>query len=133
MLAGFLNDYLNINPLPGDVLVPIPVHKSRLKERGYNQSSLLAGELGKLRHIPVTTDCLVRKTHSSPQARTATAAERKENVINAFACADSRLAGKQVILIDDVSTSGATLNAGARALKASGVKTVWGLTLALEL
>jgi predicted amidophosphoribosyltransferase len=59
--------------------------------------------------------------------------ERRINVANAFSCRDQRLKGKQVLLIDDVSTSGATLDACAQALKEAGATTVWGLVLAKEI
>ncbi len=132
-MAGLLNDYLTENPLPGDVLVPVPLHRKRLRERGYNQSALLAGELGKLSGLPVITGCLVRQSYTAPQARSVAVADRRKNVAEAFACRDSRLKDKRVILIDDVSTSGATLNACAAVLKDAGAASVWGLVMALEL
>lgn len=132
-LAGFLHEFHKDNPLPGDVLVPVPIHRKRLRERGYNQSSLLAHELGRLSGLPVIDDSLIRRSYTPSQARATSAADRLENVAGAFACVDERLRDKQVILIDDVSTSGATLNACAGVLKSSGAITVWGLVLALEL
>jgi len=133
LLAQLLSDYLVSNPVPGEVLVPVPLHHKRLRERGYNQSSLLAQQLGKLANLPVVDDCLVRQRHAPPQARTSTVDERRSNVANAFFCRDRRLEGKQVLLIDDVSTSGSTLDACARALKEAGATTVWGLVLAREI
>jgi ComF family protein len=133
LLAQWLNDYLVSNPVPGEVLVPVPLHHKRLRERGYNQSSLLAKELGKLTNLPVVDDCLIRQRHAPPQARTLTVDERRSNVANAFLCRDRRLENKQVLLIDDVSTSGSTLDACARALKEAGATTVWGLVLAREI
>jgi len=132
-LAELLQDYLATNPVPGEVLVPVPLHPKRIRERGYNQSSLLAKELGKLTGLPVADDCLIRQQHTPPQAKTATVDERRNNVANAFTCRDSRLQDRQVLLIDDVSTSGATLDACAVALKAAGATTVWGLVLAREI
>ena len=132
-LAKLLQDYLVTNPMPGEVLVPVPLHQKRLKERGYNQSRLLAQELAKLINLPVVDDCLIRQRHAPPQARTSTVDERRSNVANAFSCRDHRLRDKQVLLIDDVSTSGATLDACAAALKASGATSVWGLALAREI
>ena len=132
-LAKLLHDYLITNPVPGEVLVPVPLHRKRWRERGYNQSSLLARELGKLIGLPVVDDCLVRQQYAPPQARTASVSERKSNVAGAFACRDGRLGGKQVLLIDDVSTSGATLDACAGALKSAGAASVWGLVLATEI
>lgn len=131
-LTTLLRDYLITNPIPGEVLVPVPLHPKRLRERGYNQSHLLAQELGKLIHLPVVGDCLTRQRHTPPQARTSSVDERRSNVVSAFTCYDRRLQDKQVLLIDDVTTSGATLDACAAALKAAGVSSVWGLALATE-
>jgi ComF family protein len=133
LLAGWLYDYLVAKPLPADVLVPVPLHRKRLRDRGYNQSALLAKELGRLSGLPVVVDNLVRRRYAVPQARSAGIAERQRNVAAAFACPDGRFRGKQVLLIDDVSTSGATLDACAGVLKDSGAATVWGLVIALEL
>ncbi len=132
-LAKLLQDYLITNPVPAEVLVPVPLHRKRLRERGYNQSSLLARQLGKLVNLPVVDDCLMRQRHAPPQARTSTVKERQGNVTDAFTCRDLRLRDKQVLLIDDVSTSGATLDACAAALKATGVTSVWGLVMAREI
>jgi len=131
-LAKLLKDYLTTNPIPGEVLVPVPLHQKRLKERGYNQSQLLARELGKFMTLRVVDDCLIRQRYATPQARTPSVKERQSNVANAFICRDQRLQAKQVLLIDDVTTSGATLNACASALKAAGASSVWGLVLATE-
>ena len=132
-LAKLLQDYITNNPVPGEVLVPVPLHKKRLRERGYNQSQLLAKELGKLINVPTADDCLIRQQHTLPQTRTRTVAERQNNVAHAFTCDDYRLRNKHIILIDDVSTSGATLNACATVLKAAGAASVWGVALAREI
>jgi ComF family protein len=132
-LAQLLNDYLVIHPLPGEVLVPVPLHPKRLRERGYNQSVLLARELSKLTSLPLIVDCLARQRHTSPQARTATVEERRSNVSGAFKCPNGRVWKKQVLLIDDVATSGATLDACAGELKAAGATSVWGLVMAREI
>ena len=132
-LAKLLQDYLITNPVPAEVLVPVPLHRKRLRERGYNQSSLLARQLGKLANLPIVDDCLIRQRHAPPQARTATVEERQSHVTDAFACRDHRLRDKQVLLIDDVSTSGATLDACAAALKVAGATSVWGLVMAREI
>ena len=132
-MSRLLYNYIYYNPIPGDTLVPVPLHAKRLKERGYNQSSLIAHNLGKLSELPVVDNCLVRTRHIQPQARTANVDERRENVEGAFSCLTDELRGKQVILIDDVSTSGATMNACAHALKEAGASTVWGLVVAREI
>jgi len=131
-LAELLADYLKANPLPGEALVSVPLHPRRLKERGYNQSSLLARELGKYIGLPVIEDCLVRVKQAQPQVKAVDVEERRRNVADAFACRDERVKGKRIILIDDVCTSGATLESCAAALKNKGATSVWGLTLARE-
>jgi competence protein ComFC len=132
MLAGLMNDYLKVSPINGDVFVPVPLHKSRIRERGYNQSALLAKELSKLSGLPVVTDSLIKRSKTPPQAKSASVDERKKNVAGVFSVRDDRLRGKKVILIDDVSTSGATLDACAGVLKEAGTVSVWGFTLARE-
>ena len=132
-LAQLLNEYLVESPVPCEIFVPVPLHHKRLKERGYNQSALLAKELGRLMGLPVNEFTLVRSSYNLPQAKTANVEERKQNVSGVFSCLDEVLHDKQVLLIDDVATSGATLNACALALKMAGVKSVWGLTLAREI
>ena len=132
-LAELLADYLQLNPLPGEALIPVPLHPRRLKERGYNQSSLLARELGQLVNLPVIEDCLIRVKQAHPQVKAANVEERRKNVIDAFVCRDGKVTGKKVILIDDVCTSGATLESCAAALKSKGAISVWGLTLAREI
>jgi ComF family protein len=132
-LAELLADYLGSNPLTGEVLVCVPLHPRRLRERGYNQSSLLVKELSKRIDLPVIEDCLIRIKQVQPQVRAGDVEERRRNVADAFACRDNRVSGKQIILIDDVCTSGATLESCAAALKSGGALSVWGLTLAREI
>jgi len=132
-LAELLADYLQLSPLPGEAIVPVPLHPRRLRERGYNQSGLLAVELGRLTNLPVTEDSLIRVKEGRPQVRAANAKERRRNVANAFICRDEKVSGKQIILVDDVCTSGATLESCASALKSKGAIMVWGLTLAREI
>ena len=132
-LAKLLHDYLIAYPLSAEVLVPVPLHPKRLRERGYNQSGLLAQELGKLTNLPVVEGCLIRRHHTPPQARTTTVEERWSNTADAFVCRDRELRDRSVLLIDDVSTSGATLDACAAALKDAGANSVWGLVVAREI
>jgi ComF family protein len=130
-LGRLLADYLHTYPLPGDILVPVPLHSRRLRERGYNQSALLAKETGRLMGLPVDEGTLLRKRDTITQAKTANAAERHLNVTDAFSCR-KELGGERVLLIDDVCTTGATLEACSVALKTAGAGSVWGLTVARE-
>ena len=132
-LAQLMSEYLENNPLSGEVLVPVPLHNKRLRERGYNQSALLAKELGALMNIPVDETSLVREKFVIPQARTTSVEERRANVVGVFACRGDGVHGKRVLLIDDVATSGATMNACASVLKTAGAVAVCGLALAREI
>jgi len=132
-MTQFLYNFLQENPVPGDLIIPVPIHKNRIKQRGYNQSSLISAELGKLIGIPVVENCLVRARDTYPQVRSLNLDQRRKNVHNAFTCNSGTYDGKKVILIDDVCTSGATLEACAVALKKGGFESVWGVTIAREI
>jgi ComF family protein len=113
---------------PGDVVIPIPLSTQRLRERGYNQAGLLArgfAELAGLTYLPRgVTRC--RETRSQVGL---SADQRRANVAGAFQSRPAHIAGKNIILVDDVCTTGATLAACAQALRSAGAQQVWGLTL----
>lgn len=132
-LAGFMSRYFQENGLAGDVLVPVPLHDKRLRERGYNQSQLLAAELSRRISVAVNTGMLKRVRMTKPQARSAGVHERKTNMKNTFVCISGEAAGRDVVIVDDVCTSGATLESCAAALKAAGANHVTGFTLAREI
>jgi ComF family protein len=128
-LGELMSSYWEKNPLPAEIIVPVPLHKDRLRERGYNQAALLAKEFGKSVGLPVSENSLVRVRATQPQVDL-NAQERKENVSDAFCCSNMDLKGKQVLLIDDVCTTGATLEACSVALQQVGARSVWAFTLA---
>ena len=111
------------------VIVPIPLHPSRQRQRGYNQAALLARELGTHLHCPVVEGALLRVRATAPQVGLGIE-ERRANVQDAFRCTDDRLQGLHVLLVDDVCTSGSTLESACLALKAAGVASVLAYTLA---
>lgn len=131
-LGELLARYLQARPIPMDAVVPVPLHPWRLRERGYNQSALLAREMGRLLGVPVEEGSLVRRSNGRAQVKAADAAERRRNVEGAFICKDKRLGGRHVVILDDVCTTGATLDSCTVALKGAGAASVWGLTLARE-
>ncbi len=131
-LGRFMTDFLKSNDLPGDTLVPVPVHKSRLRERGYNQSELLALTIHRLTGMPVFLAALKKVKPTPPQADSASVEARRLAVVGSFRCYNN-FKGRRVILIDDVATSGSTLSECAQVLAAAGAAEVRALTLAREI
>ena len=127
-LGSLLAEYVRRTELEATVVVPVPLHGERLAQRGYNQAALLARVLGRALGLPVVEGSLVRVRHTLPQVDL-NAAQRRENVRDAFRCVDDRLAGHRVLLVDDVYTTGATLLACGAALHQARVASAWGLTL----
>lgn len=132
VLASLVSDYFVVNLLPADMIIPVPLHSKRLRQRGYNQSKLLAKELSALSGVPMDSASLARITSAMPQVRAQTTAQRKTNVADAFICQDGTVRSRRVILVDDVCTSGATLEACARALKQGGAASVRGFAVARQ-
>lgn len=128
-LGQLLSGYLQEHNLPVEVIVPVPLHPTRVQERGYNQAALLARQLGQQTGLPVVENSLLRVKKTLPQVDL-NAQERKENMQGAFRCADDRLVGRRVLLIDDVCTTGATLEASSVALREHKAHSVWALVLA---
>jgi len=128
-LGEMLSDCWDADPLPVDVIVPVPLHAVRLRERGYNQSVLLARQLARHSGLAIEEGGLVRVAATVPQVGLTTA-QRAENVRDAFRSPGSALQGCRVLLVDDVLTTGATLRACAQTALAGGASAVWGLALA---
>ena len=132
-LSGYLEEMLAQDDLAFDLIVPVPLHKRRLRQRGYNQSEVIARHVGKMTGTIVEAKTLRRVTYAGPQARAASADERRTNVAQAFQFEGGSLVGVKIAVIDDVTTTGATLRACATALKRGGAAEVWGITVAREL
>jgi ComF family protein len=128
-LGDLLAEGWRTQQLAADWLIPVPLHPARQRERGYNQSELLARRLSQRVNVPWSATTLTRTRLTAVQM-TLDAAQRRANVAGAFASADPRLRGARVIVIDDVCTTGATLDACAAALLAMGATSVVGLTVA---
>jgi len=128
-LAPLLATCYTTTKLNTETIVPVPLHRTRYKYRGYNQAELLANELAKLIHQPINAQTLIRHRSTKSQM-TLNAVERQHNVANAFICRNNHLQNKTVLLIDDVCTTGATLDACAEAMRQAGAEAVFGLTLA---
>jgi ComF family protein len=117
--------------LDSALLVPVPLHSTHLRERGYNQAGLLAESVSKACKLAIDEIHLVRVRQTRSQVGLGLH-ERAENVANAFEWRGASLAGKNILLVDDVCTTGATLNACATALKGAGANHVRAITLTRE-
>lgn len=110
-----------LRPLPVDAIVPVPMHPSRQRQRGYNHAELLAREAADCLGLPVI--CALERTRNTPQQARLSDEQRRHNQQGAFACTQS-VAGLQILLTDDVFTTGATANACARTLLEGGAAAV---------
>jgi ComF family protein len=132
LLAELLHRHLLYKPIMVDALLAVPLHHKRLRERGYNQSALMARELARLSGISYL-EGLVKNRHTVSQVASTNKRQRRNNVSSAFSCHNTAINDKGVLLVDDVATTGATLDACASALKTAGAARVYGLTLAREI
>ncbi len=133
-LGDLLTSKYRASGLQADVIIPVPLHAGRRLQRGYNQSNLLAQHCSRQIGIPVREDILLRRRATPAQVGLA-ARERLQNVAGAFVCSPA-FAGRvprRVLLIDDVCTTGATLEACSEPLFAAGAQEVWALVLARPL
>lgn len=135
-LARLLADAARQADFAADVIIPMPLHTQRRRERGYNQAALLARPLANALKIPLREDVLTRSRATKPQTRLSRR-DRYANVAGAFALASPAvaplLAGKRLVLVDDVTTTGATLEAAAEALLAARPTAIIALAVARPL
>ena len=113
-----------------EIIIPIPLHPKRRRRRGYNQAEILAGELSKLTGIPADFSTLVRIRNSVPLKQLA-GRERRRNMKGVFAVSRNFVPGASVLLVDDIYTTGSTMDAAAEILKKSGVGKVYFLTISI--
>lgn len=121
LVADNLVPALAMRPRP-DLVIPMPLHPQRLRERGFNQAAEIARHVGNALTIPLAPNAVLRVRHTDPQARLPLD-KRKKNIRGAFA-ATQDLSGKKVAIVDDVMTSGASLDELAKTLKAAGAVSV---------
>ena len=127
-LAELMSAHLMERSGTADVIAPVPLHPSRERERGYNQSEHLAREISKSTGIPMAADVLARTRNTPPQVSMSTPDERRQNVIGAFECVGD-VTGKRVLLVDDVVTTGATVAECSAQLRKAGAASIWVLSL----
>ena len=122
-LGDILKGCLEREPFSGNLIIPVPLHRSRQRQRGYNQAQLLAARLGR-----PTDPRLLRRCKNTPSQTGLSRSERKRNLASAFEV--RRDVKGTVIVIDDVYTTGSTMNEVARTLKRAGAERVEVLTVA---
>lgn len=131
-LGTLLASHVHAHPLPSDALIPVPLHPHRLRERGFNQSELLAHGVAQACGTLLHTAGLVRSRNTAHQMELDFLA-RQENVRGAFVWHSPSPPPVRVLLVDDVLTTGATMSACAEALRAAGTREVRALVLARSL
>ena len=133
ILADLLENYLQKYKiwLPKEaLLVPIPLHKNRERKRGFNQAKLIARHLSERLGLELAENVLKKTKATRPQIELR-AEERRKNLTGAFAVSDpQKIQNKIILLLDDVKTTGTTLEEAAVVLKQAGAKRVWAITVA---
>jgi ComF family protein len=132
LVSDLAEEFISLTRIPtyrrdDRVLVPIPLHPARLRDRGFNQAEVLGNILAKRLNIPARTDILQRVKETEPQASIKKRADRLENMRNIFSC--KNVSGN-ILLFDDVCTSGATMRSAAAVLKRAGATSVWAISMA---
>lgn len=127
-LGARLAERLALQDWTIDIVIPVPLHATREAKRGYNQANLLAQQLANRQGVLWASDALQRRRATRSQVGL-DSSQRRTNMEAAFMGDPAQLAGKTVLIVDDVCTTGATLAACAAAARAAGARTVYGLTV----
>ncbi len=128
LLLEFIEKSIDMDKI--DLVIPVPLHSSKLRERGFNQAYLLSLPIAKRYGKPLCSDNLIKKVVTKPQTDFDRAG-RLKNLKGSFSVKDpSSLKGKKVLLVDDVFTTGATIESASHALKKAGVKKIKAVALA---
>lgn len=113
-----------------DEIIPVPIHPKRLKQRGFNQTDIIADELGKILGISVNKGKIIRIKNTRPQ-KDLNDIDRIKNIQGAFCSTEGYRPGKNVLIIDDIYTTGTTIRQIAQILKALGAEKVFFLTISI--
>lgn len=130
VFADYIMKYFGqwINRKQIDAIIPVPMYYKKQRVRGYNQAQVLANELAKRTHIPMVTDYVIRDKNTIPMKKLDDTA-RRLNLENAFKIRKSSVLLKKVLLVDDIYTTGATVDAISKQLKLAGVKEIYCITV----
>lgn len=123
-MCGFIKNY--------DIIIPVPIHKKRYKERGYNQSELLASEIAKTLNISIEKRVLIKNVNNTPQSKLSKI-ERKNNANGVYKIINAqKIKNKKIIIIDDIYTTGSTANECSKLLKQAGASEIAVFTIAKD-
>jgi len=115
----------------GTLIIPVPLHKKRLRSRGFNQAEILAQHIAEKLNLPLEKGIIVKTKRTPPQSGIDDHDQRKDNVAGVFAVhSPASIQKKNVLLVDDIFTSGATMNECARVLKDAEAHTIYGIVIA---
>lgn len=131
-ISDLAQEFISIIPevnLPTDSIIPIPLHVSRFRQRGFNQAEVLGKFLAQKKSMPLRSSILFRNKKTTPQVEMKDRKERLKNMEHVFEVRSDVLPA-YVLLFDDVYTTGATMRSAARELKKNGVMHVWAMTMA---
>ncbi len=120
----------SLRALRAEALVPVPLHPARYRKRGYNQAADLARVLSRGLGIPVRTDLIERRVNTAPMKRTDNERARRNNMKNAFQLRSDDVKYRSIIIVDDIYTSGSTIDAVAREFRKAGVCGIYFVTVA---
>ncbi len=132
-LAGYVKLEIEEQKESYDYIIPVPLHKTKVRERGYNQSEYIVKGLSGTLNIPFLFDVINRKLYTKSQTKL-TLLERQKNILGAFAFNNSyneKLKDKNIILLDDVVTTGATVNECIKVVREAGVNKIFTVSLAM--
>ncbi|MBI4117271.1 MAG: ComF family protein [Parcubacteria group bacterium] len=130
LVISYLDKIKSKIDLKDTVIIPVPLHKRKFNQRGYNQSELIAAKISESLNIEAVNDCLFKIRPTKDQAKLKED-KRLGNLKNVFLCAKPWLvSGRKILLVDDVYTTGATMNECAKVLKEAGAKEIIGLAIA---
>lgn len=122
---------LNLNINKSYIVIPIPIHKNKKAERGFNQSEIIAGQVAEKLNLPLESDNLIRQKETKSQTEFQDWEQRKNNLKNSFTVYfPEKIKNKNILLIDDIYTSGATIGEAAETLRKSGAKKIIALVIA---
>ena len=113
-----------------DVIIPVPVHRKRYRKRGYNQAAVIAKQLSRISQIPLDENVVIRVEDTKP-SKELDPAERTENLRRAFVIDEQIKKYKRVLLLDDIYTTGATIDTISRKMHKKGVERVYFLTISI--